>query len=98
LPQSPLFPYTTLFRSSNSSLGSRRRSSIPRTGASWTSLAPSSEDVRVSSTTWSTMSPPFVPSLEISRKSLVRDQLLEGLAGADRSEEHTSELQSRFDL
>src|SRR5699024_12347851 len=77
LPRSPLFPYTTLFRSCSprfSSAGSRRRGSCP-TWWEWRSRPPRPW--------WSAPRTGSHPPRPARR---------------GRSEEHTSELQSRFDL
>src|SRR5207249_10794303 len=80
-PRSPLFPYTTLFRS----WSSPRRA--PR-----------------SSTTIGVISPVATFSRIVTRTRTSRLHLeldlddVAGLGHRQRSEEHTSELQSRFDL
>src|SRR5207249_10885849 len=75
LPTSPLFPYTTLFRSVESS------SSLfaVRAGVLWLRL----------------------PSRDLTPESLRGSEsprILPSVLPVTRSEEHTSELQSRFDL
>src|SRR5690606_41530266 len=85
-PTSPLFPYTTLFRSSSTSVcgSSATSSSRPR------STATSSPRRGVISprrrSTWASTSAPSASSSPSSSSSFVR------------SEEHTSELQSRENL
>src|SRR5699024_12740700 len=93
LPSPPLFPYTTLFRSSPSESSdanprweSSKISESPRDSPAGArhELAPVRGGVSCCSST-----------------SLLEDGELEGEASegcGSRSEEHTSELQSRFDL
>src|SRR5207249_8505443 len=82
-PRSPLFPYTTLFRSTPSTPRSSSRRLDPR-------IPPSSPSAASSSPGTSTRGPRTSASSSCARAPTP------GRAG--RSEEHTSELQSRFDL
>src|SRR5205814_10407357 len=80
-PSSPLFPYTTLFRSRSARPSPRRASSRrwwwpPRRDRSW----PASQDGR--------------PALRRCALSGRGDRLRGGRGRCRRSEEHTSELQS----
>src|SRR5699024_12491278 len=81
-PRSTLFPYTTLFRSLRS-VGARPR---PRPGAMSGGLA---------CALWRSPSPSKCP---IQRFRTPTNVGYHHHHGARRSEEHTSELQSRFDL
>src|SRR5699024_12843158 len=85
-PRSPLFPYTTLFRSALSHASARR------------SISEASERAVAQA---SSSSP--VMSWKRAKWSAVRGSSSAAVAAAasgreTRSEEHTSELQSRFDL
>src|SRR5437867_9772895 len=73
-PRSPLFPYTTLFRSPS-----------PRTNSVSASLPPCTK--RQSGSWVEQSTPPVPPCATIARGP-----------AAERSEEHTSELQSPYDL
>src|SRR5699024_12071078 len=97
LARSPLFPYTTLFRSE----GKQQNPSLAKTEKSRLSEPIS---VRPDKTAEGT-SKLYAPS--VPKKPSVRKELNEIKAarkkeaeskGKERSEEHTSELQSRFDL
>src|SRR5437868_7983938 len=84
-PRSTLFPYTTLFRSWNASwLGCPRKNA-----SSWFFATLSGSSTVISLMCSETRRMAFVTST--TRPCLP-------LAVGDRSEEHTSELQSRFDL
>src|SRR5207249_11990808 len=88
-PRSTLFPYTTLFRSCRAAAGSGRgtrpsSAHRPRRASAAGSRSPSHR------------SPPAPPPLPILGGASVQARRL--LARSGRSEEHTSELQSRFDL
>src|SRR5690606_40869179 len=83
-PRSPLFPYTTLFRSRPEPRPPRRRPTAPAPEASATTTAtaatgPAPTPTTRTSTSWRTAT--ATPART-----------------ADRSEEHTSELQSRENL
>src|SRR5699024_12801310 len=85
-PSSPLFPYTTLFRSTLF---------VP-----WPSPAPHTPLAQLNSTP-SFPLPPHLLLLPSSPSSTTTTQKIRRDAGNGplaRSEEHTSELQSRFDL
>src|SRR5207249_12079014 len=93
-PRSPPFPYTTLFRSltshnsaamTTSCVSSLVGLSLPRKKKR--PETPSSSGTDATSTTVRAAVSGF---LKIGRRFMIR--------GATRSEEHTSELQSRFDL
>src|SRR5207302_11094535 len=81
-PQSPLFPYTTLFRSELTSSPASTTAKAPTPGAPTRSAAPPC---------WprSTSSQPAMFSVPAVKR---------GQHGGARSEEHTSELQSRENL
>src|SRR5207249_9817694 len=95
-PRSSLFPYTTLFRS-----WSRMPTAIPATAV----VAPTGRTCFVPAASAFTS---FVGESEVSRRmyetriATMIDQktavIVEKPATRKRSEEHTSELQSRFDL
>src|SRR5207249_11365179 len=82
-PRSTLFPYTTLFRSRRR-CGAQRRGVAVRTGAGGADAVLRADDV------------------EVRGGRLQTAVVVAGGVGAEagdlRSEEHTSELQSRFDL
>src|SRR3712207_7172947 len=78
-PRSTLFPYTTLFRS-RIRAPSGGTSSIPQPASATTAAVVSSSGIRDS------------PPVARSRRRLVRRI---GVVTSERSEEHTSELQSR---
>src|SRR5690606_41980218 len=80
---SPLFPYTTLFRSSPTS----------RTGGGTT--VPSGKP---SVTRWPRRSPASKPSPPRRSRRAIRSCALIASVPPSRSEEHTSELQSRENL
>src|SRR5690606_41401694 len=88
-PTHPLFPYTTLFRSSSSKCAARLRG---RSGQGrrcrWTGSSP--PQCASSSTTPSTSSLPVCMVKPAAADSRTKRK--------DRSEEHTSELQSRENL
>src|SRR5207249_11378127 len=91
-PRSPLFPYTTLFRS--------ERPSSMKAAMAAPAAAPATQRFR-----WDALQVALlvVLFLQVWRiQLLVRGLPLFGLpilaTAAARSEEHTSELQSRFDL
>src|SRR5438105_6282685 len=80
-PCSPLFPYTTLFRSGpmSNALSARNSAAVPLETAT-------ASDVPVS-------------SAKAFSKACVRDPaVIHAESSVSRSEEHTSELQSRVDL
>src|SRR5207249_11802844 len=83
-PRSPLFPYTTLFRSRGPATASSSPSGRPRIDLSCSASSGSLDSARA------------------AEPAHVGDQLTDLFlrqGGAEgRSEEHTSELQSRFDL
>src|SRR5205807_10462817 len=83
-PRSPLFPYTTLFRSCNTSSKLRMRWRAPRRRKQ--TSAPS--QTRCKPRSPSSREPPDVRG----------DGLRSNLFNAERSEEHTSELQSPCNL
>src|SRR5690349_22837914 len=82
-PRSTLFPYTTLFRSRSS-------------GASHPSTSPSS--VSTATTTAPTSSSALRVSRTVQPVHHCRSAVVPGPNACSRSEEHTSELQSRRDL
>src|SRR5699024_12485213 len=82
---SPLFPYTTLFRSPRVGRGPRQATAHD----ALRSASVSSHQPTHACSTW-------IPSLRIWCCSACR--VSDGSTSAKRSEEHTSELQSRFDL
>src|SRR5690606_41161684 len=85
-PPSSLFPYTTLFRSSTSSPAAR---SSPRGGRPRPPARPASPRAEGSTCdSPATRDPRSLPSTVNSN----------GVTGRGRSEEHTSELQSRENL
>src|SRR5207249_8647913 len=92
-PPSPLFPYTTLFRSCLRACIFSRDSSAAR-------IAKLRRLSRASA------SAPAVLSFALDNRDVLRSRYagaasyatLSASAGSERSEEHTSELQSRFDL
>src|SRR5699024_11898646 len=87
-PCAPRFPYTTLFRSSQPLLtASATESTGPSVTIwpSWKSLMAQQSEV-----TW--------PSKCHFPRRMSRSSVLLPQQGSPRSEEHTSELQSRFDL
>src|SRR5207248_10610190 len=93
---SPLFPYTTLFRSGVVSQGSRRRRAAccPRVGVTaWTTgqKRPARGGSRRPARGNRRPGRPS-PQLELRRRPAVP------VVGGLRSEEHTSELQSPYDL
>src|SRR5690606_40695817 len=87
-PRSPLFPYTTLFRSTSPN------APTPRAGGS-TSTPPRA---------WARWSPSRSPSRELTGLCFGKPAspsaraVFGGRQGRGRSEEHTSELQSRENL
>src|SRR5437868_9389289 len=80
-PPSPLFPYTTLFRSSSIS----GRNCLQPGRACRVRIRARNEDA----TEWSVMA---------QMGNVSANQIDIGIFAPNRSEEHTSELQSRFDL
>src|SRR5699024_12107945 len=82
-PHSPLFPYTTLFRSWWSKSSTEGSDQPPPARLDSGPMATASTE----------------PAISISglRKSYGANEVVRGLS-LERSEEHTSELQSRFDL
>src|SRR5699024_11439117 len=97
-PRSTLFPYTTLFRSTlirdqYASVGAAARSALPTAGRALASAAARGMDVgRLKSLVARRTDQMEEFSHVYRRYSWDTD----GITG--RSEEHTSELQSRFDL
>src|SRR5207249_8162203 len=91
-PTSPLFPYTTLFRSAARLFGFQNVNyeSDPITGGlPWFQMNP---------TTYAAIGDPtFIPMQTEDHNHQIEGSLTK-TRGAHRSEEHTSELQSRFDL
>src|SRR5207248_9687162 len=91
-PRSRLFPYTTLFRSVEELVFGERSSVV---------LDPSEERVKGE---FAGVKRTFLPMHSILRIDEVKKQgvskitALEGGANVTRSEEHTSELQSPYDL
>src|SRR5687768_18206269 len=92
-PRSTLFPYTTLFRSEPRL---RREGRDPRSCTSETTFAPTRSRAFEASDhmTWANLEwpGPYGHALSLSQRALLH------FLGADRSEEHTSELQSRLHL
>src|SRR5207249_9985267 len=93
-PRSTLFPYTTLFRSE--STGWRNEAGLPVEVSVAAILRAISPDLP----TPETISRPvaFSSSRTAAEKAGPRRSATRRIASASRSEEHTSELQSRFDL
>src|SRR5699024_12435177 len=83
-PRSPLFPYTTLFRSRAVSLGSTTIISSAR----------SCSPIKPKPNAWAI----FPPPIKATRFGCVLIGASDTFDIYQRSEEHTSELQSRFDL
>src|SRR5206468_12826083 len=96
LPSS-LFPYTTLFRSAvllNERFARRGAYYVPAGSVDWDSLGPSytpAGERQAHPDAWDPEDALFVPMRD-------GDGNLLGMISVDRSEEHTSELQSRSDL
>src|SRR5699024_12817732 len=84
-PRSTLFPYTTLFRSLGAATAARRRAPDPH----YSGRADGSTAVACGSP---------VAGADTARPFERRQPGAGDLGAARRSEEHTSELQSRFDL
>src|SRR2546422_7971840 len=84
-PRSTLFPYTTLFRSGSLAEFTKRVSLMP--------TAPLNSPSAISSPAWSVSSPSCRESSGDSTQ-----KFKENLKKSIRSEEHTSELQSRLHL
>src|SRR5207249_9544733 len=94
-PRSTLFPYTTLFRSPGRTGGGRcpRAEWERRTPGRPTAEKPPSASGEDDGSRRSESFPPPPPEERIPRKDRPPSARLQ-----ERSEEHTSELQSRFDL
>src|SRR5207249_10271312 len=91
-PRSPPFPYTTLFRSAGRPVLSAQNSEAARAEAI-AELRKLGGRVEVDEAR------PDKPVIRVDlSRSEVADAELVHLRGLKRSEEHTSELQSRFDL
>src|SRR5205809_2749485 len=88
-PRSTLFPYTTLFRSRRANVGPRRR--LDRPGLS--EVAGPHLFGRAAATSGRRVRDRHPPIEHVARASVV-----DGRGGLERSEEHTSELQSRLHL
>src|SRR5204863_7720947 len=80
-PRSPLFPYTTLFRSSPGAAGGQSLASSPATSAASCSTSAFA-----------------LQAVCVASNSRAKRKGLDLMTSAPRSEEHTSELQSRRDL
>src|SRR5439155_26252727 len=93
-PQSPLFPYTTLFRS----IGLVQQAGGSDNDAVATATALTAETIARALERWTPL--PNGPEIElvISGGGARNPVLVELLAEDGRSEEHTSELQSRGHL
>src|SRR5699024_12658979 len=91
-PTTPLFPYTTLFRSKNTV---EKNHADPRLAPAQAIVDDAMQKARERGE-----SARMVNTVVESTRQLVADRIKTGAAleGASRSEEHTSELQSRFDL
>src|SRR5699024_12668387 len=87
-PRSTLFPYTTLFRSRYSSIRSSRSRIVRRT----VTISSAYQDGSSSQNSPSARSPSIACWTRSSSHPCTAGD------GGRRSEEHTSELQSRFDL
>src|SRR5207249_9066013 len=87
-PSSTLFPYTTLFRSRPSQQRARRPAPTPVRAAAGPAGRRSGREAGGS---WAT------PRGHAEHARVLTDRAI-GVAIDARSEEHTSELQSRFDL
>ena len=87
-PRSTLFPYTTLFRSANGDIKSKK----PETKTTKKKGPPATEPAKQGSRNIS--KPLMTPLIVIKRSGRAADMIAEMC----RSEEHTSELQSHSDL
>src|SRR5207302_10262033 len=85
-PTSPLFPYTTLFRSVNGAIGSSTslNSRLALNGLSVTTIS-----------AWPSAAAALLPALESNSGSVFSRIAALSTPSRGRSEEHTSELQSR---
>src|SRR5699024_12815222 len=88
-PFSPLFPYTTLFRS---------HLDLKRVCEVFGPLSGTVQFLLRFSTTTGAAAIGFIFEFLSNFKLTIVESLFEHRAGGGRSEEHTSELQSRFDL
>src|SRR4051794_41701840 len=90
-PRSPLFPYTTLFRSAYKPAVKRQCASLPTVN-----LGRDADPQPTSQTLRERPCRPHDPSA--TARTARRDSDLKGVARGARSEEHTSELQSPVHL
>src|SRR2546429_9330071 len=93
-PRSTLFPYTTLFRSDSPSVEThstpvRRCRKLPNSPILFSSMTTTSEP---------RMGPDSVPRPPISVIRITWPEVVQCTSDSVRSEEHTSELQSRLHL
>src|SRR5699024_11707112 len=86
------FPYTTLFRSDQASSTRLQRPTVRRRAHGWGSLRPVGRAPRARATAWDA----WLPGSIRSTSSPILGS--PPPCSSTRSEEHTSELQSRFDL
>src|SRR5207249_11779077 len=96
-PRSTLFPYTTLFRS----LKRYRIATSQTVQAGELLIDRKTFEVTVHGASVTLPRKEFELLFKLASypgRTFSRDQLIEDIWGYDRSEEHTSELQSRFDL
>src|SRR5206468_6589085 len=95
-PRSPLFPYTTLFRSALKRLGARARRDLGEEIATDDLVAIEAREARLVEVVAKD------DALLVERDDAERERVELGVRaivdGGGRSEEHTSELQSRSDL
>src|SRR3712207_9032949 len=90
-PRSTLFPYTTLFRSRRMGRGIARHVAIGALAARSTGIARG--QIQIATTFVNDHKLRRIPQCELVAEGLA--VLLVALGGTQRSEEHTSELQSR---
>src|SRR5699024_11296868 len=91
-PTSPLFPYTTLFRSYNSC--ETATADLVRTELN----NPTKITKNIRNNVPKTTRDHFISTLANCSENNEWKQKLSRIVSSERSEEHTSELQSRFDI